>query len=206
MASTISVTTEHEYEDDAENVLEEEDGGFDIDPAQEAMLAEARKIDEFLMPLAVDEGVLYKLARRFSQVYRQLALTSEQQFLPTPVTRLPSGNETGRYLAIDVGGSNLRVAFIELLGESKDSEAQSADTRDEQQKTIRKAQRQRVRRTLEKVWPIGEHLKMDKDEDLFAWIGDCIAEVVAESLTSDETKSEVPEELDIGITFGFPIM
>lgn len=206
MTSTVSNTVEHDYEDDVDNVLEEEEGVFHIDPAQAAILAEARKIDEFLTPLAVDEAVLYKLARRFSQVYRQLALTSEQQFLPTPVTRLPSGNETGRYLAIDVGGSNLRVAFIELLGESKDSEHQSADTPNEPQKTIRKAQRQRVRRTLEKIWPIGEHLKMDKAEDLFAWIGDCIAEVVAESLMSDETKNKIPEELDMGITFSFPMM
>jgi hexokinase len=47
---------------------------------------------------------------------------------------------------------------------------------------------------------------MDKAEDLFAWIGDCIAEVVAESLTSDATKGNIPEELDMGITFSFPIM
>jgi len=47
---------------------------------------------------------------------------------------------------------------------------------------------------------------MDKAEDLFAWIGDCIAEVVAESLTSDDTKKDIPAELDMGITFSFPIM
>jgi hexokinase len=40
----------------------------------------------------------------------------------------------------------------------------------------------------------------------FAWIGDCIAEVVAESLTSDATKKDIPAELDMGITFSFPIM
>jgi hexokinase len=47
---------------------------------------------------------------------------------------------------------------------------------------------------------------MDKAEDLFDWIGDCIAEVVAESLTSDDTKKDIPAELDMGITFSFPIM
>ncbi|OJJ37471.1 hypothetical protein ASPWEDRAFT_50645 [Aspergillus wentii DTO 134E9] len=180
-------------------IEDEEEDGSDIDPSQEEHLAHHRMLDDFLSPVALDEAVLYKLARRFSSVYRHLALTSEQQFLPTPVTRLPTGHETGRYLAIDVGGSNLRVAFIELLGEAADSDTQPMDT-------ISKAQRQRVKRTLEKAWPIQEHLKMDKAEDLFAWIGDCIAEVVAESLTSDATRGEIPEELDMGITFSFPIM
>lgn len=113
--------------------------------------------------------------------------------------------ETGRYLAIDVGGSNLRVAFIELLGDAANSDIGSVDA-SEQSTTIRKAQRQRVRRTLERAWPIQEHLKMDNAEDLFSWIGDRIAEVVAESLTSDATKGKVPEELEMGITFSFPIM
>jgi Hexokinase len=160
-------------------------------------------LEEFIKPLVPEESRLYTLARRFSEVYRHLALTSDQQFLPTPVTRLPNGEEVGRYLAIDVGGSNLRVAFIELLGEDADSDKSPSDkSRD----TIRKAQRQRVRRTLEKAWPIQEHLKMDKAEDLFEWIGDCIAEVIADSLSSDATKGEIPEELEMGITFSFPIM
>jgi hexokinase len=147
-----------------------------------------------------------QLARRFSTTYRHLALTSDQQFLPTPVTQLPTGQETGRYLAIDVGGSNLRVAFIELLGEAVDSDVRPTDATERSRDTIRKAQRQRVRRTLERAWPIQEHLKMDKAEDLFSWIGDCIAEVVAESLSSDAMKKDIPAELDMGITFSFPIM
>ncbi|GAD91755.1 hexokinase family protein XprF, putative [Paecilomyces variotii No. 5] len=167
---------------------------------------EDRKIDDFLAPLILDEARLYSLARRFSEVYQYLARTSDQQFLPTPVTRLPTGQETGRYLAIDVGGSNLRVAFIELLGEAADFDVRSTRTSDKSRDTIRKARRQRVKRTSEKAWPIGEHLKMDKAEDLFAWIGDCIAEVVADNLTSDATKADIPEELEMGITFSFPIM
>ncbi|KAL1971269.1 hypothetical protein VTN77DRAFT_221 [Rasamsonia byssochlamydoides] len=180
---------------DLENSHNEPGPGLQIDP-----------LDSFLKPLVLDEGVLYNLARRFSEVYQHLALTSDQQFLPTPVTRLPTGEEVGRYLAIDVGGSNLRVAFIELLGEDADSDKGAADASDKSRDTLRKAQRQRVRRTLEKAWPIQEHLKMDKADDLFSWIGDCIAEVVADSLSSDATKGEIPEELEMGITFSFPIM
>ncbi|KAL4893551.1 hypothetical protein BDV59DRAFT_26825 [Aspergillus ambiguus] len=185
---------------------EDEEDPLELDPAQRAFLERQRLLDDFLSPLAPDEATLYKLARRFSTVYRSLALHSEEQFLPTPVTHLPSGLETGRYLAIDVGGSNLRVAFIELLGDADESDPPSTDATERSRDTIRKAQRQRVRRTLERAWPIQEHLKMDQAEDLFAWIGDCIAEVVAESLSSDATKGSVPEELEMGITFSFPIM
>lgn len=184
---------------------EHEDVSSELNAIQQEYLAHQRQLEEFLSPISLDEAVLYKLARRFSTTYRNLALTSDQQFLPTPVTQLPTGQETGRYLAIDVGGSNLRVAFIELLGEAVDSDVQPTDTT-ERSDTIRKALRQRVKRTLERAWPIQEHLKMDKAEDLFSWIGDCIAEVVAESLSSDATKKDIPSELDMGITFSFPIM
>ena len=194
------------HDDGIDEDEEQDDFGSELDASHREYIDHHRRLDEFLAPLCLDEAVLYRLARRFSSVYRHLALTSDQQFLPTPVTQLPTGQETGRYLAIDVGGSNLRVAFIELLGEVADSDASSAHVSDRSRDTIRKAQRQRVRRTLERAWPIQEHLKMDQAEDLFAWIGDCIAEVVAESLTSDSTKKDIPAELDMGITFSFPIM
>ncbi|KAJ5690500.1 hypothetical protein N7462_004892 [Penicillium macrosclerotiorum] len=212
MASVNSISSEKDHDEDRdimhEDVIEEDeeqDLSSELDPSQREYLEHHQRLDKFLAPLCLDEGVLYRLARRFSVTYRHLALTSDEQFLPTPVTQLPTGQETGRYLAIDVGGSNLRVAFIELLGEVEDSDI-PADASARSRDTIRKAQRQRVKRTLERAWPIQEHLKMDKAEDLFSWIGDCIAEVVAESLTSDATKKDIPSELDMGITFSFPIL
>ena len=177
--------------DDLAEDEEHEDVSSELDAAQQEYLAHNQQLEELLSPMFLDEAVLYKLARRFSTTYRNLALTSDQQFLPTPVTQLPTGRETGRYLAIDVGGSNLRVAFIELLGEAVDSDVRPTDA---------------TERSRERAWPIQEHLKMDKAEDLFSWIGDCIAEVVAESLSSDATKKDIPAELDMGITFSFPIM
>ncbi|KAJ5980720.1 hypothetical protein N7481_008018 [Penicillium waksmanii] len=204
MASVNSISSEKDEEhdimhDDTIEDEEPEEPSSELDPSQREYLEYHQRLDDFLAPLCLDEAVLYRLARRFSDTYRHLALTSDQQFLPTPVTQLPTGQEAGRYLAIDVGGSNLRVAFIELLGEVE-SESHPADASERSRNTLRKAQRQR------RAWPIQEHLKMDKADDLFDWIGDCIAEVVAESLTSDDTKKDIPAELDMGITFSFPIM
>lgn len=161
-------------------------------------------LSTFLEPLNLDDSQVHTLAYEFSQVYRDLALTSEEQFLPTPVTKLPTGREIGQFLAIDVGGTNLRVAFIELLGDAHENLPVNGPAKSRE--TIRNAHRPRVRRTLEKAWPIGEHLKMDKTEDLFAWIGDCIAEVVGDRMSNDMGKVDTPEELDMGITFSFPMM
>jgi len=160
---------------------------------------------QFLKPLSIDDEKVHSLAYQFSHVYRELALNSVEQFLPTPVTGLPSGSETGQFLAIDVGGTNLRVAFIELLGDGLDSSS-NPDNASRSKEAIRNAQRPRVRRTLEKAWPIGEHLKIDKTEDLFAWIGDCIAEVVGDFLSNDNGTTSMPVVLDLGITFSFPMM
>ncbi|KAH2332483.1 hypothetical protein KXW87_000720, partial [Aspergillus fumigatus] len=94
-------------------------------------------------------------------------------------------HETGRYLAVYVGLSYLRIAFIDLLGDQQ-VEGHS-----------------RVRRTLEKAWPIEEHLRRDHAPDLFTWIGDCIAEVVADGLANPSEK--MPCELITGISLCFPV-
>ncbi|KAH0545530.1 hypothetical protein FGG08_000361 [Glutinoglossum americanum] len=171
-------------------------------------------LDTFLQPLSVDTDRLQRLAHEFATTYRHLALNSNDQFLPTPITTLPSGQERGRFLAIDLGGTNLRVGFIELLGSITDGDHQDVvSVPNGDHKSHDKTNdfdQPRIRRTFEKAWPIGEHLKMDKAEDLFAWIGDCIAEVVADSVRAsqrEESEEEViPEELPMGVTFSFPMI
>ena len=177
-----------------------------VDTSATGPSEEEKTLHAFVKPIVLDETTVHRIAYEFSQVYRDLALNSDEQFLPTPVTKLPSGEETGSYLSIDVGGSNLRVAFIDLLGEEADKEL-STNGKERSRETIKKAQRQRVQRRLEKAWPIGEHLKRDKTEDLFAWIGDCIAEVVGDRLSSSDVAHKAPpEELEMGITFSFPML
>jgi hexokinase len=64
-------------------------------------------------------------------------------------------------------------------------------------------ERSRVLRRLEKAWPIGEQLKNNKAEDLFAWIGKCIAEVVQDGCLAWPGK--IPDEVPLGVTFSFPM-
>lgn len=140
-------------------------------------------LDAMLESLFISDKTCAKLATQLCITYRSLALNSTEQFLATPINVLPRGTETGRFLAIDVGGSNLRVAFVELLGRHHD-------------------QGQNIRKVDEKAWPIEDHLKFDKAEDLFLWIGDCIADVIRSSPRDDSEEEIIP----MGITFSFPMM
>lgn len=140
---------------------------------------------EFLAKLHLDVDILYQLSSRLSSLYRKIASTPSKQFFPSAITRLPTGHETGRYLAVYVGLSYLRVAFIDLL---KDQPIRGQS---------------RVRRTLEKAWSIEEHLRRDDAFNLFMWIGDCIAEVVADSLENPRERME--SELTTGISFCLPL-
>ncbi|KAI5843043.1 hypothetical protein DFP73DRAFT_579124 [Morchella snyderi] len=128
---------------------------------------------------------LHQLAKNFEITFHDLALTSTAQFLPTPVRVLPSGDETGQFLALDLGGTNLRVAVVELLGR------RSAATGGE-----------RLRIPTQGSWSIPEHLKSSTAEDLFHWVSERIRDVLREQATKTKAVAEV---MELGITFSFPM-
>ncbi|KAJ5934957.1 actin-like ATPase domain-containing protein [Penicillium verhagenii] len=148
-------------------------------------MARSDALQNFLQPLRIEVERLYRLSYRLSNTYRALAADSSEQFFPTATTRLPTGHEKGRYLAVYLGLFYLRVAFIDLLGEEQ----------------VEK--HSHVRRTLEKAWPIENRLRQDKADSLFSWIGDCIAEVIHDDLAN--SKDDAPSEITMGISFCFPI-
>jgi hexokinase len=74
-------------------------------------------LKKYLQPLQVEIETLYDLSCRLSSSYKKLAAESLEHFIPTAITCLPTGHEKGRYLAVYVGLSYLRVAFIDLLGD-----------------------------------------------------------------------------------------
>ncbi|KAH8689868.1 putative hexokinase [Talaromyces proteolyticus] len=163
-------------------------------------LAASKPLRDFLTPLRATDPQLYDVACSFSNVFRELASSSEDDslFSPVPVTHLPSGRECGRFLAVDVGITTLKVAFIDLLGETAMRSRSMSNM-------IRKARHSRVRRTLEKAWRIEERLKHDQPHELFLWIGNCIAEVVKDDLLSNASSEHPPSHIETGIAFSLPI-
>ena len=62
----------------------------------------------------------------------------------------------------------------------------------------------RLRRLLEKSWPIQEPLKNENPESLFSWIGQRVAGVVREGLDAFSLPRDA--DLPMGVTFSFPMI
>ncbi|ETS82750.1 hypothetical protein PFICI_04626 [Pestalotiopsis fici W106-1] len=165
-------------------------------------------IEEFLRPLHLDVATAHQLSREFHQTFRYLAAESQDQFLPTPITesilRPTAGSEKGRYLAIDIGGTNLRVGFVELLGDDSDTATPFGVNGAAHGRQNGHSESPRLRRVLEKSWPILEHFKNEAEDALFAWIGSCIAEVVQDGCNHYDIPAD--SNLPLGVTFSFPMV
>ncbi|KAI9281807.1 hexokinase-domain-containing protein [Sporodiniella umbellata] len=81
--------------------------------------------------------------------------------IPSFVTGRPEGNETGKYLALDLGGTNLRVCEFELKGDRNHSVRQIK-------------------------YQVCEELKVGHVRDLFDFIADCVDNFLFEFDTSPD--------------------
>ncbi|KAK8052040.1 putative hexokinase [Apiospora rasikravindrae] len=151
---------------------------------------------DYLRPLDFNAETAHQLARELCCTFKQLAAESAVQFLATPVSesilRPPQGSEKGR------GGTNLRVGFVELLGKEDSTYEPKPGLQNGNGPPTR------LRRHLEKSWPIFDHLKNEHPDELFSWIGKCIAEVVADGCQSFGLPQDVT--LPLGVTFSFPMV
>ncbi|TLS28160.1 hypothetical protein PpBr36_00936 [Pyricularia pennisetigena] len=157
---------------------------------------ELDSLETFLEPLHIDTQLVHRLAQDLCSTFADLAAQSDDQFLPTPISEslllqraAVDGKDPGPHLAIDIGGTNLRVAFVELSHVHKDGQNET---------TIP------LRRHFEHSWPIDSHLKNENHAVLFAWIGACIAEVVSKACAQFGIAAAA--ELPLGITFSFPMV
>lgn len=128
-------------------------------------------------------------------------MTSSDQFIPTPLLKqnMSTGHQTGKCLAVDIGGTNLRVGIIEFLAtnETSDHDGMDENTKDA-------PNRSRLHKSFEKSWYIDEDLKKEHPQKIFNWIGSCIIDVMSNIKSSLEDYDE--EFLPVGITFSFPMM
>jgi hexokinase len=106
---------------------------------------------------------------------------SEVNMLPSYNHQLPSGNEKGMYLALDVGGTTFRVAVIELLGKNN-------------------AHRSRVVKRND--FEISRAIKNLMGVEFFDWIAEKVRKTVLDCKESFELGETL---LDMGISWSFPI-
>lgn len=94
--------------------------------------------------------------------------------IPGWVLDFPTGSETGDYLAIDLGGTNLRVVLVKLLGNSKFDTTQSK-------------------------YALPKHMRTASADELWGFIAECLQKFVNEFYPDG-----VSGALPLGFTFSYP--
>lgn len=94
--------------------------------------------------------------------------------IPGWVLDFPTGQETGHFLAIDLGGTNLRVVAVELLGNSKFN-------------------------TVQHKYSLPDDIRTATSEELWSFIADSLKKFVDERFPNG-----VNEPLPLGFTFSYP--
>lgn len=95
--------------------------------------------------------------------------------LPTWVLSFPTGNETGTYLALDMGGTNLRVCEITLPEERGAFDI------------------------MQSKYRMPSELKTGSAEELFEYVADCVKQFLLSNHENEKFK-----EMDLGFTFSYP--
>ncbi len=125
----------------------------------------------------VDQAKLKQITEKFvSELER--GLEHEGENIPMNATwcmAFPTGDETGTYLALDMGGTNLRVCEIILPEEKGEFDI------------------------IQSKYKLPEELKTGRGEDLWEYIADCL-----EQFINAHHEVEDMESLPLGFTFSYP--
>lgn len=124
---------------------------------------------------------LLTLSRRLQAELLEHMQFSPQCMLPSFNYELPNGQEKGTYLAVEVGGSNLRVALVDLRGRDAGDRACQ------------------IRRNI--ITPIPAAVKAAEGYTFFNWMAQQIRNMLEEE---GETR-ENAEPMRMGVAWSFPI-
>ena len=85
------------------------------------MAFEKNQFDDIIEEFTVNGDTLHEIAADFRYDLRKGLQNPDESSLRMlkSYVGLPTGRETGEYLALDFGGTNLRVLRIQLKGEGK---------------------------------------------------------------------------------------
>ncbi|KFY24948.1 hypothetical protein V493_04928 [Pseudogymnoascus sp. VKM F-4281 (FW-2241)] len=133
---------------------------------------------------ALDAPGLRRLADGLQAQYALALRENPACMLPSYSHVLPSGTETGRYVALDVGGSTFRVAVLELFGRGLDGE----------ESVFRGARTFRIDDVVKQLVGVA----------FFEWLAERIEETLSEVLGETKEGEGLPR-MDMGLSWSFPI-
>ncbi|KAF3761302.1 hypothetical protein M406DRAFT_357680 [Cryphonectria parasitica EP155] len=151
--------------------------------------AARRSVDDFLKEVEalflgpIEDPSLREFSSKLKVQFRDGLLNNPACMLPSYNHQLPSRSEHGQYLALDVGGSTLRVALVELLGKEAQGSGASRIVRQDS-------------------FRIDRDVKDLEGMAFFDWAAQKVVSTVAEALDARNT----PEDpLLMGLAWSFPI-
>ncbi|TPX63293.1 hexokinase [Spizellomyces sp. 'palustris'] len=127
-----------------------------LDDGQPHPLSTRRQVETAIQRLerefTITTSMLHNLVKAFMRdMERGLKRDNAVlKMIPSYVVRRPQGDETGTYLALDLGGSNFRVCEVTLSGNGQV-------------------------RTRQKKFVVSDDLKTGQGTDLFDFIADCVS-------------------------------
>ena len=137
---------------------------------------------KILFEQQLDTDSLLCLSKTLQAEFKQHLISSPQCMLPSFNYHLPTGQEQGLYLALEVGGSNLWMALVDLRGRDHDTDSM------------------RIQHPLS--WPIDNSVKQLQGHAFFDWL----AERIEEMLTLEAANMiGNTEPLRMGVAWSFPI-
>lgn len=139
----------------------------------QALLDEIKEIETIL---TVSPETLQAITKHFiEELDKGLAREDANiPMIPGWVLDFPTGQETGNYLAIDLGGTNLRVVLVKLLGDHKFDTTQSK-------------------------YALPKTMRTASCDELWDFIADCLKKFIDEFFPEGVSKP-----LPLGFTFSFP--
>ncbi|CAG8745193.1 15625_t:CDS:2, partial [Racocetra persica] len=138
----------------------------------------APTLAELEKQMVLDRDKIQSIIDGFIVAYHNGLTKDHSTMIPSYVSRLPTGAETGTYLSLDLGGTNLRVAAVTLVGEGK------ADVE-------------------QKQFVIPAELKIGPVDNLLDWVATGVKELL--DFLGIQVDSISEKGLFMGVTFSFPI-
>ncbi|KAJ9104389.1 hypothetical protein QFC20_004525 [Naganishia adeliensis] len=143
--------------------------------ASSSLPAEAQALEKYFV---LDETKLNEIVNGFRREFEEglQNFGKDVAMIPSYCLNVPNGTEVGTFLALDLGGTNLRVCEVKLKGNHEFSVKQQK-------------------------YKVSEALKNGEAKELFSYI----AESVDAFMTEVGTEDGEDEAVHLGFTFSFPV-
>lgn len=137
-----------------------------------------------LLEAPLEPVELSRMSSKLADQFGPKLQASEICMLPSYNNTLPTGLERGTYLALDVGGSTLRIALVELNGKQPTTAAKS------------------MRIVAMKSFKIDEKVRQRSGSQFFDWVAEKIQQALADPQWQRSTSTK---SIPMGLAWSFPV-